>query len=98
MRVVSIRERKDGSATVRLELEDREYAVLMRAGIQEAVGRKYRVVPVEEARKLGVKCERTYAMSKAEADFMVGLAVLAALRKMIEKAEDARRKAKGRKG
>lgn len=84
---VSVKEQKDGSAIVKLCLSDKEYMGLFRVGLQLMVGKKFRVVPIEEAKDLGITGKKTYNITDAEADELVKKAVMAAIRNGIKEFE-----------
>ena len=94
MKVVSIKEQKDGSAILTLDMNRKEYETLMRAGMQLMVGNKFRVIPIEEAKELGITGKKKYAITDAEADELVRSAVLDALRKGIKEYDTKKAKRK----
>ena len=94
MKVVSTRKQKDGSLILNLSLDVKEYAYLMRAGIQLVVGPKFKVVTIDEAEALGFKSDKVYNITDEEADGLVRLAIIGALRRRIAEGEKSRKKAK----
>ena len=91
MKVVSIKAQKDGSAILTLDMNRKEYETLMRQGMQLAVGDKFKVVPIEEAKALGIKAKKTYEITDAEADALVREAVLDALKRKIKECEKVKK-------
>ena len=91
MKVVSVKEQKDGSAILTLDMNRKEYDTLMRQGMQLEVGDKFKVVSIEEAKALGMKADKTYEITDAEADGLVRSAVLDALRKKLGEIKKAKK-------
>jgi hypothetical protein len=85
MKVLSIRKQKDGSALMTLELNPKEEGVLFRYGLQLAVGKKAKVLTMEEAKRLKIRPKKRWEISDEESRLCIEKAVNDILRKAIRR-------------
>lgn len=85
MKVLSIRKQKDGSAKLTLELDQTEFDVLFRYGLQLWAGKKAKVLTMEEAKRLKIRPKKKYEISDEEARLCIEKAVNDILRKAIRR-------------
>lgn len=94
MKVISIRKQKDGSAIMTLEVDQREYMQLFIEGLQLMVGKKAKVLSIDETKSLKIKGGKKYEVSDEEIRQCIELAVNDVLRKAIKRDKAARKKVK----
>jgi hypothetical protein len=87
MKILSVRKQKDGSAKIILELDEKEQIALMIIGLNVKYEKKFRVLTLEEAKRLGIKLKglKRYEMTDEEVRQCIEIAVNDILKQAIKR-------------